>query len=210
MKEPLKPKTLALILVLLLLAAGLSGCTGGRQITARPKVPASVKRSESQKAPKKEVQRPRQAKSPPGACRDIERAMLAAVNRARAQARRCGRKWFPAAPPVRWNRRLAAAARQHTLDMAGKVFMSHNGSDGSTVRRRIEATGYRPWIWGENVAYGQKSVDEVVDAWLGSPGHCENIMTPEFKEIGAACEMGRERKGFIVPYWTLVFGARHR
>ena len=148
------------------------------------------------------------------ACSDIRRKMLAAVNRARSRARMCGRKRFGAAAPLRWDSRLEAAAYEHSRDMAGKGFMGHKGSDGSSVRQRIVKRGYLPWIWGENVAYGQMSVDEVVGAWLASPGHCENIMTPEFRDMGGACVMGSRKEGSaegeMVPYWTLVFATSKR
>jgi uncharacterized protein YkwD len=43
---------------------------------------------------------------------------------------------------------------------------------------------------GENIAYGPKSADEVVQGWLDSPGHCENIMDPRFAEMGIAFAAG--------------------
>jgi hypothetical protein len=43
---------------------------------------------------------------------------------------------------------------------------------------------------GENIAYGPKSADEVVQGWLDSPGHCENIMDPRFAEMGIAYAAG--------------------
>lgn len=87
------------------------------------------------------------------------------------------------------------------MGFAGGVFehgsMSHVGSDGSTPDTRIAATGYRASWWGENVAAGSETVDEVMDAWLKSAGHCSNIMSSNFTELGVG-EAGH--------YWTQVFG----
>ena len=55
---------------------------------------------------------------------------------------------------------------------------------------------------GENIAYGPKSAEEVVQGWLSSPGHCENIMDPRFAEMGIAYAPGRaSRRGL---YWVQV------
>ncbi len=51
---------------------------------------------------------------------------------------------------------------------------------------------------GENIASGQESADEVVDGWMASPGHCANIMDPNFTEIGVGYYDG--------DIWTQVFG----
>ena len=40
---------------------------------------------------------------------------------------------------------------------------------------------------GENLSRASLGPDAVVDAWMGSPGHRENIVTPEFTEVGVAC-----------------------
>ena len=64
--------------------------------------------------------------------------------------------------------------------------------------------GYRPRISGENIAFGPQSAEEVVAGWLGSPGHCANIMGPRFQEIGVGVASGRKR-GRI--YWVQTFGA---
>ncbi|MGO1693891.1 MAG: CAP domain-containing protein [Marinobacter sp.] len=52
-------------------------------------------------------------------------------------------------------------------------------------------------------AAGQNSVDQVVDGWLSSPGHCANIMRVEFTEMGAARIEAPGSK--YSPVWTQVF-----
>ena len=71
--------------------------------------------------------------------------------------------------------------------MADHDKMTHDGSDGSTPAERVERAGYHYQTTGENVAQGQKTCEEVIRAWMNSPHHKENILKPEFTEIGAAC-----------------------
>ena len=131
-------------------------------------------------------------------------SLLQAVNQARAEPRQCGSQSMPAAAPLRWERRLFAAARGHSADMARLDYMSHTGRDGRSVAQRVLAQGY-PWsVVGENLAAGPQTVEEVVDGWLASPGHCVNLMKRDFAEVAVACV---QREGTTWGrYWTMVLG----
>lgn len=148
------------------------------------------------------------ASSPgPGGCTlsESEQAMLDAVNTARASTRRCGSGQYPATSPLRWSCPLARAARSHSADMASHDFFSHTGSDGLDVGDRATAAGYAWRAIGENIAAGQLIVEEVMDEWLQSPGHCANIMSADFADFGAAAMEGHQGSQYRV-YWTQVFG----
>lgn len=133
------------------------------------------------------------------------REILAYVNAARAVPRSCGTQFFQAAAPLAWNEALGAAALAHSRDMAARRHMAHGGSDGSEVGMRATRAGYGWRTVGENIAAGQTSPREAVDGWIESPGHCANLMNPEFKEMGAGYAISRARMpGFA--YWTQVFG----
>ncbi|MCC6069566.1 CAP domain-containing protein [Massilia sp. GCM10020059] len=134
------------------------------------------------------------------------KAVLEAVNAARATPRNCGARYFPAARSVSWNAFLGHAALTHSRDMAATRDFSHKGKDGSNAAERARQAGYRWLRVGENIASGQTSPEEVVAGWLTSPGHCENIMNNAFTEMGAGYAVDRSRK---VPraYWTQVFAA---
>ncbi len=144
--------------------------------------------------------------------------ILSLVNQARATGRTCGDKgYFPPVPPIAWNEALAQAALAHSTDMAAKAYFEHKGKDGKRVGSRVSATGYNWSNVGENIALGQTSVRDAMEAWLKSPLHCENIMSPKFEEIGVAYAYGTDLpkkitdKGgsFINPiYWTMVFGTK--
>ena len=112
--------------------------------------------------------------------------VLELVNAARAQERNCGHQSFAPAPALKPSAVLASAAAAHARDMAEHAELTHAGSDGSKPADRITRAGYEWRASGENVASGQRNADAVVAAWLQSPGHCANIMEPNFTEMGVA------------------------
>jgi uncharacterized protein YkwD len=125
--------------------------------------------------------------------------LLQLVNIARSKGVKCGDKWHPPVPPLTWNQLLEKAAVDHSKDMFNKNYFSHIAGDGSTANSRIEKAGYIWMAYGENIGYGYRSEKEVVAAWLTSPGHCANIMSKNFKEMG----VGRAGN-----YWTQDFGSK--
>ncbi|MFF2846588.1 CAP domain-containing protein [Streptomyces sp. NPDC058001] len=101
--------------------------------------------------------------------------------------------------PLALNAKLSKAAQDHSADMASGQNMSHTGSDGSDPGERITRAGYAWSTYGENVAYGYPTPEQVMEGWMSSPGHKRNILTCEFKEIG----IGLAQPG---SYWTQDFG----
>jgi uncharacterized protein YkwD len=139
---------------------------------------------------------------------DIRGEFLAAVNQARSVARVCGNTPFGPAPPVSWSDNLAMAAFLHSEDMALNGFFSHTGSDGSSAGQRMSRQGY-PWrTYGENIAVGYPTVASVVQGWLGSEGHCRNMMDPAFTEIGAGYAVGAFGGNPSARYWTFDLADR--
>lgn len=126
-------------------------------------------------------------------------AFLALANKARAEARRCGSRAFKAVHPLQWQSKLAAAAAVHARDISSKGEFSHTGSDGSQVSDRARREGYNYKAIGENIAMNPMGVAATFESWLNSPGHCANIMNPDFTELGAAIEGS---------YSVMVFGKR--
>ena len=132
----------------------------------------------------------------------VEKQVVELVNRARAKGAKCGTTYYSVASPVAWNNTLGKASLAHSLDMAEKGFLHHTGSDRKDPGDRISALGYAWAAYGENVAEGYHSPEEVVKDWMKSRGHCENIMNPSFREAGSAHVRGP--RGI---YWTLVLAA---
>jgi uncharacterized protein YkwD len=135
----------------------------------------------------------------------IAARVLELVNAARAEARRCGRDKLASAAPLALSQPLTEAASRHASDMARTGSFDHRGSDNTTPSERVSSAGYRWRATGENIAAGQSSADAVVDAWLDSPGHCTNLMGPQFTEMGVAFALAPSRSPAI--YWAQVFAA---
>ena len=153
-----------------------------------------------------------------------QQELVEAINRARSVQRDC----YPAddsrgvvgpSPKLYWNDELYASALEHSTDLAESNTFSHYGSgtssditgDGkpSIFYERIVANGYDNYYTvGENIAGGQKTLDEVMSAWLASPGHCENIMNPNYTEVGVAIVTNSESTYGI--YWTQNFGSKRQ
>lgn len=136
---------------------------------------------------------------------DVGKSILEAVNAARARGWNCGGRYYRPAHALAWSRALGNAALAHSLDMARQRYFSHQGKDGREVGARAEQAGYRWRRVGENIAAGQETADEVVQGWLDSPGHCANIMSPDFTEMGAGYAINSAREAGARAYWTQVF-----
>lgn len=135
---------------------------------------------------------------------DTASEVLRLVNNIRHKGYDCGSKgYFKSAMPLLLEARLVAAANLHALDQARHEHMSHTGSDHSQPSDRVSAQGF-PWrTVGENVAMGQVSAAEVVQAWLRSPGHCANLLNEDFTHMGIA--QATSSQG--VPYWAQTFAS---
>ncbi|WP_188708647.1 CAP domain-containing protein [Polaromonas eurypsychrophila] len=135
----------------------------------------------------------------------VEARILALVNAARAQPRHCGKDLFVAVPPLLHQSLLTEVAAGHAADMAQHSYFNHTARDGSTVDVRVTRAGYRWRSIGENLAAGQATPELAVQSWLNSPGHCANIMSPAFVEMGSAFVVNTKSKSGI--YWVQVLGA---
>lgn len=128
----------------------------------------------------------------------VSKHLAAELKRIRSKSRKCGRKRFKATQPMTINCQLLQAATLHAQDLSDTQRLSHQGSDGSTVGKRVKRAGFTWKIVGENVAQGHKTASEVANAWLDSPAHCKNIMNAKFDRVGVA------QSG---DYWVAVFAA---
>lgn len=89
-------------------------------------------------------------------------------------------------PSLRRNSLLDRAALAHAQDMAANSFMSHTGSDGSTLRKRVNRTGYVWCTLGENVSRGHRTNARAIEGWRTSPGHYKNMVNAKAREYGFA------------------------
>jgi len=125
------------------------------------------------------------------------------MNKRRAAGADCNSEGvFAPAPPLAANGLLQCAGRNHSVDMHIRDYFQHESPDEFHVGDRANWAGY-PWVAiGENLALGSGTAVGVVEGWMGSDGHCRNIMAPDFEELGIGYYKGKH------PLWTAVFGTR--
>ena len=63
---------------------------------------------------------------------------------------------------------------------------SHTRPSGASFSSALSESGVSYLRAGENIASGQKSASEVVNAWMNSPGHRANILNSSYSRIGSA------------------------
>lgn len=123
----------------------------------------------------------------------FEQRVLELINQERAKA---------GLSPVTYNGTLDNAAEKHAHHMSIVNRMAHDGIGDGTPGERIRAEGFRK-AWGENVATGQTSPEQVVREWMNSPTHRRNILDPSFSQMGVGQTVASNGR----TYWAQEFGA---
>ena len=121
--------------------------------------------------------------------------MLKLHNSARQYGLTCQGRHYPPVPALKWNSTLARAAALHGEYLESQLRLTHSGPGGSNAGERIEYQGYLWQTYGENLAFGFDTADQVFAMWSDSTEHCRNIMNGAFQEMGSA-----EAGGF----WVVV------
>jgi uncharacterized protein YkwD len=96
------------------------------------------------------------------------------------------------------NSAISAAANKRAQEIS-KSF-SHTRTNGTSFSTVLTEYGVSFRTAGENIAYGQKTPQEVVTGWMNSPGHRANILNANFNKIG----IGVYQSGGVI-YWTQEF-----
>lgn len=104
-------------------------------------------------------------------------------------------------PALQYDENLAEVARVHSIDMDVRGFFDHNNPDGQSPFDRMSAAGYRYSHAAENIAWNQRSAEEVMRAWMNSPGHRANILNKNVSYVG----VGLHIAGDGSYYWTQNF-----
>lgn len=127
--------------------------------------------------------------SPTASISSIEQQVLTLTNQERAKA---GLK------PLAADTALMASARAKSADMSNNNYFSHNSPTLGSPFDQMKARGITYRAAAENIAMGQRSAAEVVQGWMESPGHRENIMNGNYTHIGI---------GYVANgnYWTQQF-----
>ncbi len=88
--------------------------------------------------------------------------------------------------PLVINNHLTAAAGQKATHMMAHNYWAHFAPDGTTPWSFMRANGYEYVYAGENLAKGFTDSETIVNAWMKSPSHRENLLSPKYNEIGFA------------------------
>lgn len=109
-------------------------------------------------------------------------------------------------PPLILDKALTYTAYFKSKDMATLNYFNHNGGTYGTWSNLIESNSGRNIRYsGENIAYGQTTPEEVMTAWIKSPGHRANILNNDYKYIGVGVYYDKKDQYY---YWTQQFLTR--
>lgn len=123
----------------------------------------------------------------------VQRQVLALVNEHRDRAGCDG---------LTPDRRLITAANRHAAEMARHGYFAHRSLDGRGTAERVSDAGYDWSRYGENIARGQDNPAEVVDGWMNSTEHRENILDCRFEQMGVGLAFDGD-----TPYWVQDFAS---
>ena len=133
--------------------------------------------------------------------------VLELVNEARAKPRKCGSRRFEPAPPLTLSTdpvaRRAGACEGHEREQASSSIAGPTAASPRSARPAPVTTGRRS---RRTLRRERRARKMVVQGWLDSPGHCVNIMGPQYREMGLAYFTDFAHKGEI--YWAQEFGTQ--
>ena len=100
--------------------------------------------------------------------------------------------------PLKTNWELSRVARYKSQDMVDNHYFPHTSPTYGSPFQMMKAFGLSYRTAGENIAYGQRTPQEVVNAWMNSSGHRANILNSSYTQIGV---------GYVANgnYWTQMF-----
>lgn len=124
-------------------------------------------------------------------------AIAAHTNEARAEA---------LATPLLLNEALSRAARKKANDMVAKNYFAHREPDGRMPWYRFHEEGYEYAYAGENLAVNFTDTKQLMDAWLASPKHRDNVLKPQYRDLGIGMATGTY-KGRDAVFVVQLFGA---
>ncbi|HXA68080.1 MAG TPA: CAP domain-containing protein [Bryobacteraceae bacterium] len=116
----------------------------------------------------------------------VEQRIFQAINQIRQENK---------LPALKWNPKIADAARSHSRRMATKRFFSHEDPEFGGPGNRLSAAGIAWQLCGENIfeEYGESDpVQSAVRGWMHSAGHRKNILTRGFTHTGLGVAIGHD------------------
>lgn len=126
------------------------------------------------------------------AIKNVENQVITLTNQERAKN---GLK------PLTANWELSRVARYKAMDMRDKNYFSHTSPTYGSPFTMMKNFGIAYRAAGENIAAGQTTPQEVVNAWMNSPGHRANILSTTYTQIGVGYASGGSERY----YWVQMF-----
>lgn len=144
---------------------------------------------QQQETPAKPVEKPSQNEAVSNQLNQFEQEVFRLTNEARANN---------GLPPLAIDLELSRVAREKSRDMAINYYFDHTSPVYGSPFDMMRAYGINYRSAGENIAKGQRTPAEVVNAWMNSPGHRANILNGQFTHIGV---------GYVAEgnHWTQQF-----
>ncbi len=106
--------------------------------------------------------------------------------------------------PFKLSTKLDKAAQGHACDNARRKSISHDSSDGGTLKTRLRKVGYKFRAASENTGRGFGTGARAVEWWMNSPKHRDNILFPRVKEVGIGIALSDAPDNKL--HWVLNFG----
>ncbi|MGO0905791.1 CAP domain-containing protein [Clostridioides difficile] len=103
--------------------------------------------------------------------------------------------------PLTLDADVSNVATKKSQDMIDNNYFAHNSPTYGSPFDMLKKFGISYKTAGENIAMGQKTPKEVVNAWMNSEGHRKNILNPNYSKIGVG--VAQKSGGSI--YWTQIF-----
>ncbi len=122
----------------------------------------------------------------------LEQKVIDLVNQQRA---------YNGLPALKANWEVCRVARYKSQDMIDKQYFAHQSPTYGSPFNMMENFGIRFSAAGENIAYGQRTPQEVMNSWINSPGHRSNILNQTYNQIGVG--VAKASNGTF--YWTQMF-----
>ncbi|OLN21962.1 hypothetical protein BTO30_12235 [Domibacillus antri] len=162
-----------------------------QQPSVQAKAPAAQAKAPAAQPsqPKTETQQPQPAeqKAEAGSVSAFEQQVFELVNKERAKQ---------GVKPLQLDKKLSDVARTKSQDMKDKGYFSHQSPTYGSPFDMMKQFGITYKTAGENIAKGQKTPEEVMNAWMNSDGHRKNILSSDFTHIGV---------GYVDGHWTQMF-----
>nr|WP_084279221.1 CAP domain-containing protein [Anoxybacillus tepidamans] len=152
-------------------------------------IPNNTQQRSNQPSPQTPAQRPQTQAPAAAGISQYARQVIDLTNRERARA---------GLPALQIDTKLSAVAQRKSEDMQQNHYFSHTSPTYGSPFDMMRDFGITYRTAGENIAQGQRTPQEVVTAWMNSPGHRANILNRQFTHIG----VGFEQAG---NHWTQMF-----